>query len=436
MDTSVSVTTQYQSGFGNEFATEALPGALPKGRNSPQQVPYGLYAEQFSGTAFTAPRDHNLRTWFYRIRPSVKHKPFKQLSKSLIKGAPFSDVPPNPNQMRWDPLPIPDDKTDFISGLGTMMGAGEVGMAGLAIHIYAANSSMEDKYFYNADGEMLLVPQQGALQLYTEMGLLEVNPNEIAVIPRGVKFQVKLPDGPSRGYVLENYGSAMRLPDLGPIGSNGLANPRDFLYPVARYEDKEGDFKLISKFGGNIWQAEINHIPLDVVAWHGNFAPYKYDLANFNAVGSISFDHIDPSVYTVLTSQSNTMGVANVDFVIFPPRWIVANNTYRPPWYHRNIMSEFMGLIRGEYDGRKEGFVPGGSSLHNCMSPHGNDADVFEAASVADLEPVYIDGSMAFMFETRYVYRLTEFAMQTPCLQADYFKCWQGLKKHFNESME
>jgi len=436
MDTSVSVTTQYQSGFGNEFATEALPGALPKGRNSPQQVPYGLYAEQFSGTAFTAPRDHNLRTWFYRIRPSVKHKPFKQLSKSLIKGAPFSDVPPNPNQMRWDPLPIPDDKTDFISGLVTMMGAGEVGMAGLAIHIYAANSSMEDKYFYNADGEMLLVPQQGALQLYTEMGLLEVNPNEIAVIPRGVKFQVKLPDGPSRGYVLENYGSAMRLPDLGPIGSNGLANPRDFLYPVARYEDKEGEFKLISKFGGNTWQAEINHIPLDVVAWHGNFAPYKYDLANFNAVGSISFDHIDPSVYTVLTSQSNTMGVANVDFVIFPPRWIVANNTYRPPWYHRNIMSEFMGLIRGEYDGRKEGFIPGGSSLHNCMSPHGNDADVFEAASVADLEPVYIDGSMAFMFETRYVYRLTEFAMQTPCLQADYFECWQGLKKHFNESME
>ena len=244
----------------------------------------------------------------------------------MIKGAPFGDVPPNPNQMRWDPLPIPYDKTDFISGLVTMMGAGEVGMAGLAIHIYAANSSMEDKYFYNADGEMLLVPQQGALQLYTEMGLLEVNPNEIAVIPRGVKFQVKLPDGPSRGYVLENYGSAMRLPDLGPIGSNGLANPREFLYPVARYEDKEGDFKLISKFGGNIWQAEINHIPLDVVAWHGNFAPYKYDLANFNAVGSISFDHIDPSVYTVLTSQSNTMGVANVDFVIFPPRWIVANN--------------------------------------------------------------------------------------------------------------
>ncbi|MEE2746142.1 MAG: homogentisate 1,2-dioxygenase, partial [Pseudomonadota bacterium] len=275
MDTTVSITGQYQSGFGNEFATEALPGALPHGRNSPQQVSYGLYAEQFSGTAFTVPRDSNLRTWFYRIRPSVKHKPFRQVSEGLIKGAPFVEVPASPNQMRWDPLPIPSEKTDFISGLVTMMGAGDVGMTGLAIHIYAANSDMEEKYFYNADGEMLFVPQQGSLHLFTEMGLLEVQPNEIAVIPRGVKFQVNLPAGPSRGYVLENYGDAMRLPDLGPSGSNGLANPRDFLYPVARFEDKEGNFKLISKFGGNIWEAEIDHIPLDVVAWHGNFAPYK-----------------------------------------------------------------------------------------------------------------------------------------------------------------
>ena len=432
MDTTLSITTDYQSGFGNEFATEALPGALPKGQNSPQKVAYGLYAEHISGTAFTTPRDQNLRTWFYRIRPSVKQLPFQQISSGLLRSAPFNEVLPMPNQMRWDPLPIPSEPTDIIEGMATLMGAGEVGTSGLGVHIYTANTSMEDRYFYNADGEMLFVPQQGRLKLLTEMGVLEIAPIEIAVVPRGVKFRVELPDGPSRGYILENYGIAMRLPNLGAIGSNGLANPRDFFAPVATFEDREGNFKIAAKFGGNLWEADIGHSPLDVIAWHGNYTPYKYDLANFNVISTVSFDHIDPSIYTVLTSPSNTEGVANADFVIFPPRWTVAKNTYRPPWYHRNIMSEYMGLIKGEYDGRREGFVPGGSSLHNCMSPHGNDADVFETASKAELEPVYIEGSMAFMFETRHLYRPTKFAVETPALQSDYFECWQGLKKHYN----
>ena len=432
MDATLLITTDYQSGFGNEFASEALPDALPKGQNSPQKVAYGLYAEHLSGTAFTTPRDQNLRTWFYRMRPSVKHLPFQQISNGLLRSAPFDEMPATPNQMRWDPLPIPEKPTDLIEGLVTLMGAGEVGMNGLAVHIYTANSSMDNRYFYNADGEMLFVPQQGRIKLLTEMGILEIGPNEIAVIPRGVKYRAELPEGSSRGYVLENYGVPMRLPNLGTIGSNGLANPRDFLAPVASFEEREGQFKLTTKFGGNLWDAEIGHSPLDVVAWHGNYTPYKYDLANFNVISTVSFDHIDPSIYTVLTSPSDTEGVANVDFVIFPPRWVVAKDTYRPPWYHRNIMSEYMGLIKGQYDGRKEGFVPGGSSLHNCMSPHGNDAEVFEAASQAELEPIYLDGTMAFMFETRYLYRPTKFALETPALQSDYFECWQGLKKHFN----
>jgi homogentisate 1,2-dioxygenase len=432
MDTAVTTGLTYQTGFGNEFATEALPGALPQGQNSPQKVAYGLYAELLSGTAFTAPRDDNRRTWFYRIRPSVKHLPFTQIDNGLVRGAPFDEAPATPNQMRWDPQPIPAEDTDFIEGLMTLMGAGDGSMTGLAVHVYAANASMTEKYFYNADGEMLFVPQQGGLTLLTEMGVMEIEPNEVAAVPRGVKHRIELPDGPSRGYVLENYGAAFRLPNLGPIGSNGLANPRDFQSPVAQFEDREGDFRMVAKFGGNLWECEIGHSPLDVVAWHGNLAPYKYRLARFCAVNSVTFDHIDPSIFTVLTSPTDTEGVANADFVIFPPRWVVSENTYRPPWYHRNVMSEFMGLIKGEYDGRKEGFVPGGASLHNSFAAHGNDAEVFGKASEAELTPQFLGGSMAFMFETRHLYRPTSFAYDTPTLQKDYFEIWQGLQKNFN----
>ena len=422
----------YQSGFGNEFATESIKGALPKRGNSPQRSPHGLYSELLSGTAFTAPRDNNLRSWLYRIRPSVVQKPFEKIKNGLVRGTPFAEEVATPNQLRWDALPMPDVPTDFIDGLVTMAGGGDSTLGkGLAVHIYAANTSMEDRFFYNADGEMLFVPQQGSLIIHTEMGLINVAPTEIAVIPKGIKFRVELADDSARGYICENYGAAFRLPDLGPIGSNGLANARDFLTPIASYEDREGDFSLTCKLGGNMWSSVINHSPLDVVAWHGNYAPYKYDLLNFNVIGSISFDHPDPSIYTVLTSPSNTDGIANADFVIFPPRWIVSEDTYRPPWYHRNIMSEFMGLIHGQYDGRKEGFVPGGSSLHNSMSPHGNDAEVYEGAINAELVPHYIKDTMAFMFETCMLYTPTKFAMETEYRQKDYSDCWQGLKKHF-----
>lgn len=434
MDTASTLDLSYQSGFGNEHVSEAVPGTLPAGRNSPQKVAHGLYAEQLTGTAFTAPRAANRRTWLYRIRPSVVHKPFKQIDNGGLRGTPFDEATPPPNQLRWDPLPIPDETTDFISGLTTLMGNGDAdAQIGIGVHVYAANASMTDRFFFNADGEMLFVPQQGRLRVHTEMGIVEAAPGEIALVPRGVKFRVDLPDGPSRGYVGENYGAALRLPDLGPIGANGLANPRDFLAPHAAFEDREGDFELVCKFGGNLWSAEIGHSPLDVVGWHGNYVPYKYDLANFNVIGTISFDHIDPSIFTVLTSPSDTPGTANLDFVIFPPRWMVAEDTFRPPWFHRNVMSECMGLIHGTYDAKTAGgFVPGGTSLHNCMAAHGPDAGSFEAASNADLKPEFQGNTMAFMLESRYAFKPTKFALETPALQSDYHDCWQGLGKNFS----
>jgi len=423
--------SSYLSGFGNEFATEALPGALPQHRNSPQQVAYGLYAEQLSGTAFTAPRSHNRRSWLYRIRPAAVHGSFVPLDAPRLVSR-FDNAAP-PNQLRWSPLPMPTTPTDFIDGWVTMAGNGSAeAMTGCAVHLYAANQSMDGRYFYNADAELLIVPQLGRLRIATELGVLDVEPQEIAVIPRGVRFQVTLPDGEARGYLCENFGALLQLPDMGPIGSNGLANPRDFLTPVARYEDVEGDFELVTKFGGRLWRAPIGHSPLDVVAWHGNYAPYKYDLRHFNAIGSISYDHPDPSIFLVLQAPSDTPGVDTLDFVIFPPRWLVAEDTFRPPWFHRNVASEFMGLIHGAYDAKADGFVPGGSSVHNCMSGHGPDAATFDKASSADTrQPHKVGDTMAFMFETRNVLVPTEQALASPQLQGDYQRCWAGITKRF-----
>jgi homogentisate 1,2-dioxygenase len=424
---------QYQSGFGNEFATEAHPGVLPLGQNAPQQAPLGLYTEQISGTAFTAPRSLNRRTWSYRIRPSVMHEPYQEFgTATFLRSGPFLETPTPPNQMRWNPLPTPETPTDFVEGIVTLGGNGDPAMQdGVGIHLYVANASMHDRFFYNADGEMLILPQQGRLLLHTELGILNVAPGELAVIPRGIKFRVELPEDSARGYICENYGQSFRLPDLGPIGANGLANARDFLIPVAAYEDREGKFEVVSKFLGRLWRSEIDHSPLDIVAWHGNFAPYKYDMAHFNTINTVSFDHPDPSIFTVLTAPSGLPGTANVDFVIFPPRWMVAEHTFRPPWFHRNAMNEFMGLIRGQYDAKAEGFVPGGASLHNCMSGHGPDAETFERAGKADLKPQHIADTLAFMFETRLAVRPTRFALKEKILQHEYYECWQSLKKNF-----
>jgi homogentisate 1,2-dioxygenase len=429
-----ALTPGYMSGFGNGFETEALPGALPIGRNSPQTCPYGLYAEQLSGSPFTAPRATNERTWLYRIRPTVAHwGQFQKVDAGLWRTAPCHEIDVPIAPMRWDPIAIPDKKVSFLEGIRTITTAGDAGaQAGMGMHVYLVTRSMEDEYFYNADGEMLFVPQQGLLRLWTEFGIIDIEPGESAVIPRGVKIRVEFKDGPARGYICENYGGAFSLPERGPIGANCLANPRDFLTPVAAYEDKDRPGRMFVKWGGNLWAAALDHSPLDVVAWHGNYAPYKYDLRRYSPVGPVLFDHADPSIFTVLTSGSELPGTANVDFVIFSDRWLVAENTFRPPWYHMNVMSEFMGLVYGQYDAKPEGFVPGGASLHNTMLPHGPDVDAFERASNAELKPHKLEGTLAFMFETRFPQRVTAYAAQCEALQKDYGAYGHRLKKHFN----
>jgi len=419
----------YQSGFGNTFSTEAVKGALPIGRNSPQRAPLGLYAEVLSGTAFTAPRAENQSTWLYKLRPSAMHGPYRRLKDALLRSGPFDEVETPPNRLRWDPFPLPSRPTDFLQGLITIAGSGEpAAQVGVAVHVYRANRTMKDRCFWNADGELMFVPQQGSIQLFTELGLLEAGPGEIAVVPRGMKFRVDV-EGPARGYLCENYGAPFRLPELGPIGSQGLAQARDFQAPTAAFEER-GNCQVVAKFMGALWAADFAHSPLDVVAWHGDYVPYKYDLARFMAIGTISFDHADPSLFTVLTSPSGQAGVANCDFVIFPPRWQVAENTFRPPWFHRNVMSELMGLVRGVYDAKAEGFLPGGVSIHNCMSAHGPDLATYEKAVAAELKPHKIEDTLAFMWESRYVFRPTRFALGAPQLQKDYDRIWDGFRKN------
>lgn len=422
----------YLHGFHHHFESEALEGALIKSRNSPQHVPYGLYAEQINGSAFTSPRHMNLFSWLYRIRPSVMHGEFSPQPHALLQGAPFDAEYTPPTQMRWNPMPFPSRRQHFIDSWVTFAGNGSIqSQQGAAIHLYAATQSMQNEFFYNADGELLIVPQEGALCVRTEFGVLEVVPTEIAVIPRGVKFQVQLPQDKARGYLCENYGTPFRLPELGVIGANGLANPRDFKTPVAAFEDKEDHYTLLAKFQGKLWSAPLRHSPLDVIAWHGNYVPYKYDLKLFNTINSVSFDHPDPSIFTVLTSPTTLAGTANVDFVIFPPRWMVAADTFRPPYYHRNVMSEFMGLITGVYDAKETGFMPGSSSLHNCMSAHGPDAEAFHKAVSSSLKPEYYENTLAFMFESQQVWRLTPFAYQAEIRQKNYLSCWEGLESRF-----
>ncbi|MFF0064467.1 homogentisate 1,2-dioxygenase [Streptomyces sp. NPDC005279] len=422
----------HSPGFGNEHTSEAVPGALPHGRNSPQRAPLGLYAEQLSGSAFTEPRAHNRRSWLYRIRPSAAHPPFVRIDNGRLRSAPFTESVPDPNRLRWNPLPEPAPGTDWLAGLWTLGGNGDATQrTGMAVHLYHANSAMTERVFSDADGELLIVPERGGLLLRTELGLLAARPGEVALIPRGVRFRVELLDESARGYVCENYGQPFQLPDLGPIGANGLANARDFLAPVAAYEEVERPVEVVNKFCGNLWAATYDHSPLDVVAWHGNHVPYVYDLRRFNVLGTISYDHPDPSIFTVLTSPSDTPGLAGVDFVVFAPRWLVGEDTFRPPYFHRNVMSEYMGLIEGAYDAKAEGFVPGGGSLHNMMSAHGPDRETFDRASAADLKPQKIDDGLAFMFETRWPVTATGQAMSAGHLQEGYDNVWQGLQRHW-----
>ncbi|HEX5477042.1 MAG TPA: homogentisate 1,2-dioxygenase [Burkholderiales bacterium] len=426
----------YQSGFGNVFSSEAEKGALPVGQNSPQKPPRGLFAEVLSGSAFTAPRAENLSTWLYRRRPSADHPAFRRVPDGLWRSGPFDEVETPPDRLRWDPFPVASKPADFLDGVATLAGSGDpASQSGLAVHLYRANRSMNGRAFYNADAEMMFVPQQGSLTLVTELGVLELQPGEIAVVPRGLKFKVQIADTKNgktksiRGYLCENYGAPFRLPELGPIGSQGLAQKRDFLAPVAACEEGGARHEVVAKFMGHLWATRLDRSPFDVVAWHGNCVPYKYDLARFMTINTVSFDHPDPSIFTVLTSPSARAGTANADFVLFPPRWLVAEGTFRPPWFHRNVMSELMGLVRGRYDAKAEGFAPGGVSIHNCMSAHGPDAATWRTASEAKLAPRKIEDTLAFMWESRYVFRPTKFALSARELQKDYDAAWSGFGK-------
>lgn len=428
---------EYQSGFGSYFETEALQGALPKNQNSPQRPPLGLYAEQINGSAFTAPRVQNLRTWLYRIKPSVSQTAFTSLKNPQLSEITesFQTAEEQPNQFRWNPLQEHgQEKVDFLTGLHSWLGHGSPqGMAGAWVYLYSCNQSMDKQFFYNSDGELLIVPQAGALLIQTEMGPLQLEPKEIAVIPRGIKFRVELIESKAKGYLLENYGCPFVLPELGPIGANGLANPRDFQFPKAAFFEEKGDFSVVTKYRNQFWSCKVEENPLNVVAWHGNYAPYKYNLEHFNTINTVSYDHPDPSIFTVLTSPGPRTGVANIDFVIFPSRWMVGEETFRPPYYHRNIMSEFMGLIYGSYDAKPDGFAPGGASLHNCMSSHGPDKDAFINATEKKLLPEKLDPTMAFMFESFSSWKVTQRALQGKELQKDYNSCWQGLPQYFDQ---
>ncbi|MCB5410397.1 homogentisate 1,2-dioxygenase [Pseudogemmobacter faecipullorum] len=426
----------YMPGFGNDFETEALPGALPQGMNSPQKCNYGLYGEQLSGTAFTAPAHQNERTWCYRIRPSVQHSHrYSRIDVPQWKTAPCIDPSVTSlGQYRWDPVVAPEAaELTWITGMRTMTTAGDVNIqTGMASHIYLVTRSMEDEYFFSADSELLIVPQEGRLRFHTELGIIDLEPQEIAVIPRGLVYRVELTEGPARGFVCENYGQKFELPGRGPIGANCMANPRDFKYPVAAFEDREVPTRIVIKWCGQFHETRTGHSPLDVVAWHGNYAPFKYDLRTYCPVGAILFDHPDPSIFTVLTAPSGQEGTANIDFVLFRDRWMVAENTFRPPWYHKNVMSELMGNIYGIYDAKPQGFVPGGMSLHNCMLPHGPDRNAFEAASNSELGPEKLKETMSFMFETRFPQHLTPFAAEAGHMQEDYIDCWGSLEKKFD----
>lgn len=425
----------FMPGFGNDFETEALPGVLPQGQNSPQKCNYGLYAEQLSGSAFTQERPE--RTWCYRIRPSVRHTGrFNPIDVPHWKSAPH--VVPGVNslgQMRWDPIPLPEQGAalTWISGMRTVTTAGDVNtQAGMAAHVYLVTESMVDEYFFSADSELLVVPQEGRLRFCTELGVIDLEPKEIALLPRGLVYRVEVLEGPARGFVCENYGQKFGPPHRGPIGANCMANPRDFKTPVAAFEDRDVQSRLVIKWCGQFHATTIPASPLDVVGWHGNYAPWKYDLRAYSPVGAILFDHPDPSIFTVLTAPSGVPGTANIDFVLFRERWMVAEHSFRPPWYHRNIMSELMGNIYGQYDAKPQGFLPGGLSLHNCMMPHGPDRDAFEGASNADLKPHKLDETMSFMFETRFPQHLTDWAATTAPVQDDYLDCWTTLAKKFD----
>lgn len=430
--------------FGDGYQSEALEGAVPEKYNSPQLAPHGLYAEQLSGTPFTKGRRVLERTWLYKIQPSAGHQRAAYRPVSNPSAFPMLLKPKHatPAQKRWPPVPLPADsqQIDWVHGMVCTAGAGsEETKAGIRIYHYAANISMGNSSFCSSDGDILILPEKGELDVVTEMGRMQVRPGEVCCIQRGIKYKVDIVDGKAvRGYACETFEGAFHPPDLGPMGTNGLANPRDFMRPSAWYEDKQCDWMHYQKFLGEMFELPQSRSPFDTVGWHGNYIPWKYDLARFCAINSVTYDHVDPSSFTVVTSQTGGRepGTASCDFVIFPPRWMVQEGTFRPPYYHRNCMSEYMGNISGQYEAKAQGFVPGAATLHSCMAGHGPDVQGFEGAIKIDTtKPMHLGfDNLAFMFESAYILRLTDYAVTTNPAEADYWKVWQGFRKMFMQA--
>lgn len=421
----------YQPGFGNEFATEAVAGALPVGQNSPQRPPLGLVSELVSGTAFVAPRALNRRSYLFRIRPSTNAHPLLPVSFPNFQTPPLA-VDPQPGAMRWSTLNDKIAGKDFLDGLLTHCGNGSPRTQnGMAVHIYNASEPMTGRAFVNSDGEMLIIPQTGKLVITTELGIMDIQPGELALIPKGMKMKVDPVSGPAYGFMCENYGLPFVLPDLGLIGSHGLANAIDFETPVAAFEDNEEPTELIQKFCGSFWETKLEYSVFDVVAWRGNWAPCKYDMMKFNTMGSISYDHPDPSIFCALTSSSDAVAGGNVDFMILPPRWIVAEHSFRPPGFHRNSVSEFLALVKGAHESRSSNFPPGSISLHNCWTPHGPDTETLEQARTAELQPQRVDDALVFMLETRFPLEMSSAAFESDKRQRDCTNGWAGFTKRF-----
>ena len=418
---------KYQQGFGGELSSEAVVGVLPIGQNSPQVLPHGLLHEIVSGTTFTAPRALNRRTHVYRIRPSASPSELKRLQSTKFTSAPLTGEP-DPNPIRWNAFTVPTAEQDFVDGIVTLCANGSVALqTGIAVHIYLANRSMVDRAFSNADGELLVLPQAGKLRVVTEYGVLDVSPGELALIPRGCKFRVELLSPEARGFVCENYGVPFRLPELGLIGSTGQANAWDFQVPVAAFEDHEKTTQLIHKFGGRLWAADLDHSPFDIVAWRGNYLPCKYDMCRFMVLGAVAFDHAEPSVYCALTSPSDSVAGPNADFMILPPRWLVAEHTFRPATFHRNCVGEFLAVISDASEGKRAD----DGSLHNNWAPHGPSAAVVDAARTEQQPPMRLE-RLAFMIESRYAFCVSEYAREAPERDLRYLNHWAGFMNKFS----
>ncbi|ORX94816.1 homogentisate 1,2-dioxygenase [Clohesyomyces aquaticus] len=437
----------YQCGFGNRFASESIPSVLPRGQNCPQRVKYDLYSEQLNGSSFVSARQALQHVWMYRIRPSVVHGELSRSDLNSKLEAYFGPANPrveyNPSQQAWNPFPVPEaspsSSIDFVHGLRTVAGQGDpTSKQGIAIHIYTANASMQNRAFCNNDGDFLILPQQGRLDIQTELGNVMVRPGELAVIQAGIRFKVSLPDGPSRGYIQEIFGAHYELPELGPIGSNGMALPRDFEYPVASFDlDSSSIWEIVYKLAGTLHSCHQPHTPFDVVAWHGNYAPYKYAIEKFINMANVERDQADPTIYCVLTARSIIPGVSLTDFLVFTPKWISTTNTFRPPYYHRNMSTEVMGLVYGTYGGSSHVLEPGGLSYEASYMPHGETYETWKMATTQDLRPTRAcEDTLAFMFHVSVPLMLTQWAMESPARNPTDVKVLAGFEGHFLEHLD